>query len=352
MASWWEENISGKLSDLAGGVSDITRFGNYQEALEDLEKLRDKEQKLKRVADLSKRLNSFDRSKIPQTREEEVDELNLDYFDMLSPEEMPKELTDYENYVKYAQGEGKEPASFDEYLGTLGKRESFMLERPTAYKKGKKQVPLTKEEQEEAWFTQAGLSPGDVSFFKEYEKESIGDYNKSLDEYYLEHGPRLRSMGSMGNTYEEDLKNRLSGMQLQEPEATKYSVTVDEKSGNLIYYNPLNPNDYRVVKYGEGVKKPEKNTIMKYANMSLDEAMSLPVPEMENAIFYFSDAVRAGLKKQFPKLQNIEDRAFNEGIYTKKTSSSSRRRSSGSSKGTDFSKWTTDKFADIDADDL
>lgn len=356
MPNFWDK-YQGERDKLAGNISDITRFGNYQEALDDLQKLRDDEQQLRRVGDLRRKLKSVDKNVLPRFREEDTPELNPDYFEMLqgtSPENLPPEISNYDNYAKFIE-EQKDPnktvKTFDEYLTTMGVKDAFMQGNPGAYRTGKKQVPLTQEEIDQEYYKQAGLSPEDVQFFNEYKDKNIGTHNKALEQFMLEHGPSLRSSGSMGNTYEEDLKKQLSSMMLEEPAPTKYEIKIDEKSGNIIYFNPQDPNDRQVVKYANPEKKPEKNTISKYQQMTLEEAMNLPEGEIEDAIFYFSEDVRNALKSQFPVLQNIEDKAFKTGIYQSKTGSSRRYRG-GSSKSIDFGKWNPEKFKELTPDEL
>lgn len=341
MPNFWDK-YDKDINELAGNISNITRFDNYQEAYDDLQKYKDEEDQFNRVGELRRKLKSVDRSQIPQYRDEDTPQLNSDYFEMLPPDKLPPELDDYEKYAKFIEEQkdpNKQVKSFDDYLSTLGIKDAFMQTYPGAYKVGKKQVPLTEEEQEEAMFKQAGLSPEDAAFFKEYENKSVKPHNKALDQFMLQYGPQLRSMGSMGNTYEDELKKQVEGLKLDETAPVKYDVSVDEKSGNIVYTNPLDPNDRQIVKYANVEKPPTTK--------------EWDIFEDENGKPYYGERVfkngkwsveyRDELnKKEVDDYSVYKQKRDKEGIYAPKVGSTGRRHSSG----------RQDKITDSEARDI
>jgi hypothetical protein len=347
---FWSK-YAGPINELQGNVSDITRYDNYEKAVNELKQYKQQFDDLNRVGTLRQKLAQTTGAELPEFREEDISVPNVDYFDMLPEEQIPQELRDYTDYMdRYTDPKTKEytkEVTFDDYLTTLGKKEEFLKNYPNAFKTGKKQVPMTKEELEQARYKMAGFTDEDTEFFTQNagKEGEVADFNKILENLALKYGPMLRSSGSMGNQYEEQFGKELQSMLLQEPEKTKFETYVDKESGEVVYFDPYNPLNVHSVKYANKEKPPTTKNWKVFEDSEGNPYHGEWV--YQNGEWVIEKKAELN-KKEMEDYSSYKDKRDKTGVYTP----TGRRGYTGSSKNTDFSKWTPEKLKSLSKEDL
>lgn len=253
----------GQIKELEGNLSDITRYDNYSDAMKDLEPFTAYHDNLNKINTIKTKLNNIDLTKIPQQKDEQTPVINQDYFEMLPEDQWPDEIKNWHKYTEDLKDDKgnykKQPATFDEYLQTLGIRDKFAKAHPNAYKTVSTKRDLTDDELKAEYYHAAGLSPEDAQFYEQYgDKISKKDEDEKLQTLITNYLPLLQSSGSMGDSYAKSFQQQVINKSVDEPALTKYEVKVDEKNGDIIYVDPQNPGKYKVIKYAD-VKKPDED---------------------------------------------------------------------------------------------
>lgn len=124
----------------------------------------------------------------------------------------------------------------------------------------------------------------------------------------------LLAKGKYGEQYISPLTSYYEGKKPVAPE-TKTQI----ENGYLILYDTKG-NVLKKTKIKDEEVKKEKGTLELYQGMSVEDAMKLPVNEIENSFLYFSPAVQEELRKKYPVLQQKYDQMFKEGDFSKNLS--------------------------------
>lgn len=147
---------------------------------------------------------------------------------------------------------------------------------------------------------------------------------EDLLKVFLDATAKLGGLGEYGEPYIKPLGAYYESKVPKGP-VTKTDVT----NGFVIKYD----SDGNILKKTkiDDLPKQEKNTVMKYSKMTYDEALNLQDNELTgDAFFYLPKDVQLKLMEQFPALQQLHDKKFEEGDYAP---SSNRRFSSSKKRG-------------------
>lgn len=345
--SFWDK-YSGAINNLIGNISDITRYNNYVEAADKLREFKDRYDRMNKVNSIKRKLMQTDSSLLPQYSEEEKPVINNTWLEYLPADQYPDEVKNWADYVDMIKDDKtKTIPGLDEYLTTLGIKEDFAKRYPQSFTNVKQQIPLTQDELEQKYYEMAGLTPEDVAFYKQYMNENLDEHNRGLKQFITDVAGGLRSMGSAGDMYLQALTGQSGMLQIPEIQPTKYTVIHDVKNGNLIYINPLDPNDRKIVKYANTDKLPTDEDWEIFEDADGNPYWGERVFKDGKWKIEKRDDLN---KKESEDYEIYKQKRDKTGVYQYKKTG--RGRFGTGSKGVDYSKWEQSKFGEITSADL
>lgn len=355
-----------QVQKLIGNIDDVVSINDFDKAMEKLNKLKQFKSDVDRFNKLKNKFFAVDKSKIPTTRDIDEEGINPDYFDILPDEMIPQQLKEYKMYQDRLKGEDgkliKEPVSFNDYLKQVpGFYDDLKVKHPGAFTVNKKQVPLTDEEMQAEYNKLTGLSDEDIQFYMANKDVfTPSENNRYLEELIRQETPNLVSRGNLGNTLAERFQNEamMNALNTKQPEY-KYHF---DNNGNMIYFDPTDPTNYNVVKYGKG--KDENAGLYNKIGFRIIEKDGKYVYQFPTGTGWQDSQLEATPEQYDAYLTGIQDKGLS--FEDKKEISNSyklprigRKKNSGSNnvnfgnyKPGDFKKMTTESLDKLSVGDL
>jgi hypothetical protein len=361
MPGGFDEFINNSGQDILEAIGNLEDYikipRDYEEAMNDINREKQKQEKVRKYWDIANKINMIDYDSLPLTKKMETDVFNPSHpdFVMMDKSDNPA-VQSYYQYItnlnetnedgtlKYPEAKS---IDFRTYLDMNPNLQQYIT--PQHYTKQTNEIALTPEEYEMNAYKSAGLTDDDIAFYKENKNsiDTISSWNQKVQNMIYSLAPGLKSKFG-----KRDLSGQLSvkGSQLLLPEQVqqKHKYGFKEVGDKMLKYDETTGN-YKVIDI-PGLKKKETTKEWEYF---IDEDGSLTG---EKGKVFWGERVqdesgkwkieyKSDLNEQEMKeYQNEMDKMNKTGVYAPKGRTGRRR---GSSRGVNFSSWKPEQFKNL-----